>query len=183
MLIPFTWEETISERWQPCLGSSVSSFLEPKVTGLRARSLREFEDVEEMGSRSPLLLRKRTARSNHRPSLAERTQGREGLCPPGPTMRTTCPHLSGISGSVLPVVAVLSLSRVWLFATPWTAAGQAPLSSTVSWSLHKLRSMESVMPSNHLILCRPLLLLPSIFPSIRVFSKESALHLRWLRRF
>ena len=59
------------------------------------------------------------------------------------------------------------------------AAHQAPLSSTISWSLLKLMSIESVMPSNHLILCHPLLLLPSIFPSIRVFSNESALHIRW----
>ena len=66
-----------------------------------------------------------------------------------------------------------------LFATPWTAACQAPLSFTVSWSLLKLMSIESVMPSNHLILHRPLLLLPSIFPSIRVLSNEWALHIRW----
>ena len=75
--------------------------------------------------------------------------------------------------------SVQSLSRVRLFATPWTAACQASLSITNSWSLPRLMSIESVMPSNHLILCRPLLLLPSIFPSIRVFSNESALHIRW----
>ena len=63
--------------------------------------------------------------------------------------------------------------------TPLTAAHQASLSLTNSWSLLKLMSIELVMPSNHLILCRPLLLLPSIFPSIRVFSNESALHIRW----
>ena len=63
--------------------------------------------------------------------------------------------------------------------TPWTAAHQSSLSFTISRSLLKLMSIESVMPSNHLILCRPLLLLPSIFPSIRVFSSESALHIRW----
>ena len=68
------------------------------------------------------------------------------------------------------ISSVQSLSRVWLFATPWTAAHQASLSITNSQSLFKLMSMESVMPSNHLILCHPLLLLPSIFPSIRVFS-------------
>ena len=72
-----------------------------------------------------------------------------------------------------------SLSRVQLFLTPWTAACQASLSITNSWSLHKLMSIESVMPPNHLIFCRPLLLLPSIFPNIRVFSNESALHIRW----
>ena len=75
--------------------------------------------------------------------------------------------------------SVQSLSHVWLFVTPWTAARQASLSITSSWSLPKLMSTEPVMPSNHLILCCPLLLLPSIFPSIRVFSDESALHIRW----
>ena len=75
--------------------------------------------------------------------------------------------------------SVQSLSCVRLFATPWTAARQASLSITNSRSLLKLMSIESVMPSNHLILCHPLLLLPSIFPSIRVFSNESALHIRW----
>ena len=75
--------------------------------------------------------------------------------------------------------SVQSLSRVQLFATPWTAACQASLSITNSQSLLKLMSIESVMPSNHFILCRPLLLLPSIFPSIRVFSNKSVLHLRW----
>ena len=71
------------------------------------------------------------------------------------------------------------LSCVWLFATPWTAAHQASLSITNSRSLFKFMSIESVMLSNHLILCCPLLLLPSIFPSIGVFSSESALHIRW----
>ena len=71
------------------------------------------------------------------------------------------------------------LSHVRLFVTPWTAARQASLSSTVSQSLLKLLSIELMMPSNHLILCHPLLLLPSIFPSIRVFSNESALCIRW----
>ena len=75
--------------------------------------------------------------------------------------------------------SVQSLSHVRLFETPWTAACQASLSLTNYWSLPKLMSIESVMPSNHLILCRPLLHLPSIFPSIRVFSNESDLHIRW----
>ena len=75
--------------------------------------------------------------------------------------------------------SVQSLSRVWVFATPWTAACQSSLSITNSRSLLKFMSIESVMPFNHLILCHPLLLLPSIFPSIRVFSKESVLHIRW----
>ena len=75
--------------------------------------------------------------------------------------------------------SVQSLSRVRLFETPWTAARQASLSITNSWSTPKAMSVELVMPSNHLILCRPLLLLPSIFTSIRVFSNESALRIRW----
>ena len=77
------------------------------------------------------------------------------------------------------VAVVQSLSRVQLFATPWTAARQASLSFTISPSLLKLTSIESVMPSNHLILCRLLLLPPSIFLSIRVFSNMSALHIKW----
>ena len=75
--------------------------------------------------------------------------------------------------------SIQSLSYVWLFVTPWTTACQASLSITHSQSLLKLISIESVTPSKHLILCHPLLLLPSIFPSIRVFSNESALHIRW----
>ena len=75
--------------------------------------------------------------------------------------------------------SVKLLSRVWLFLTPWTTAHQASLSITNSQSLLKLMTIESVMPSNHLNLCRPHLLLPSIFPSIRVFSNESALSIRW----
>ena len=77
------------------------------------------------------------------------------------------------------IVAVQSLNSVQLFATPWTAACQASLSFTNSWSLLKLMSIKSMMPANHLILCHPLLFLPSIFPSIRVFSNESALCIRW----
>jgi len=76
------------------------------------------------------------------------------------------------------LVVVLSLSHVRLFATPWTTARQDSLSFTNSWSLLKLISIESVMPSNHLILCHPVFLLSSIFPSIRVFSNESVLHIR-----
>ena len=75
--------------------------------------------------------------------------------------------------------SVQSLSRVWLFATPWTAAHPVSLSITNSWSSPKPMSIELVMPSNHLILGRPLLLPPSIFPNIRVFSNESALRIRW----
>ena len=80
-----------------------------------------------------------------------------------------CVHLSSVP----------LLSRVWLFVTPWIAAHQASLSITNSRSLPKLIPIELVMPSNHLILCHPLLLLPSIFPSIRVFSNESVLRMRW----
>ena len=75
--------------------------------------------------------------------------------------------------------SIQSPSDVWHFATPQTVARQASLSNTSSWSLLKLMSIESVMSPNHLILCHPLLLLPSIFPSVRVFSNESALRIRW----
>ena len=77
------------------------------------------------------------------------------------------------------ISSVQLLSRVQLFATPWITARKASLSINNSQSLSKLTSIELVMPSSHLILCRPLLILPSIFPSIRVFSNESALHIRW----
>ena len=77
------------------------------------------------------------------------------------------------------IAAVQLLSRVRLLSTSWTAAHQVSLSFTISCSLLKLMSIEPVMPSNHLTLCRPLLLLPSVFPSIRVFSSELALHIKW----
>ena len=80
---------------------------------------------------------------------------------------------------VINILFVQLLSYVQLFVIPWTAASQPSLSFTIFSSLLKLMSIESVMPSNHLILCHPLLLMPSIFPSIRVFSNESALHIRW----
>ena len=80
---------------------------------------------------------------------------------------------------LLNISSVQSLGHVQLFVIPWTAAWQASLSITNSWSLFKLMSIESVMPSNDFIFCRPLLILPSIFPSIRVFSNESALPIRW----
>ena len=82
-------------------------------------------------------------------------------------------------GTGEPLSPVQSLSHVRLFGTPWTAACQASLSITNSWSLLKLMSIESVMSYNHLILCHPLLLPPSIFPSIRIFSNESLLCIRW----
>ena len=82
------------------------------------------------------------------------------------------------------LLVVFQLFRhVLLFVTPWTAARQASLSFTISWSLLKLMSIELVMTSNHLILCHPLLLLPSIFPSIRVFSNESLLCIRWMKYY
>ena len=79
----------------------------------------------------------------------------------------------------MPISSVQVLSHVQLFVTPWTAAQHASLSIINSWSLLKHTSIELVIPSNHLILCSALLLPPSIFPSIRVFSNESALHMRW----
>ena len=82
-------------------------------------------------------------------------------------------------GCISSVQFIQSLSRVQLFATPWNEARQASLSVPNSWNLLKLMSIESVMPSHHLILCHPLLLLPSIFPSTKVFSNESALLMRW----
>ena len=84
-----------------------------------------------------------------------------------------------VSDSSIYSVQFSSLSRVQLFVTPRIVACQASLSITNSWSLLKLKSIQSVMPSNHLILCRPLLLLPSIFSSIRIFSSKSVLRIRW----
>ena len=84
-----------------------------------------------------------------------------------------------MASGFIQVSSVQLLSRVQLFATPWTTACEAFLSITNSQSLPKLMSIESVMPSNHLTLCHPLLLLPSVFPNIRVFSNESALCIRW----
>ena len=89
-------------------------------------------------------------------------------------------HLSLVVGAAAtPILLLVSRSVVSDSATPWTAAHQASLPFTISQSLLKLMSIESGMPSNHRILCPPLLLLPSIFPSIRVFSNESVLHIRW----
>ena len=95
-------------------------------------------------------------------------------------LRAPSPRMDHKWRLLLPLrVVVQSLRRVRLFVTPWTAAFQVPLSFTISRSLPKLMSIESMTPSNHLTLCRPLLLLPSMFPSIRVFSSESALCVRW----
>ena len=87
--------------------------------------------------------------------------------------------LAIVNNTVVSISSVQSLSHVRLFATPWIAAHQASLSITNTWSSLKLMSIELMMPSSHLILCHPLLLLPPIPPSIRVFSNESALHMRW----
>ena len=95
------------------------------------------------------------------------------------TMKYVQTHLRAATFASVQFISVQLLSRVWLSATPWTAARQASLSIINSWSSPKPISIESVMPSNHLILCHLLLLLPSIFPSIRVFSNESALSIRW----
>ena len=96
-----------------------------------------------------------------------------------PRDRTQVSRIAGGFFTSWATVQFSSLICIWLFATPWTAPHQASLSITNSWSLLKLMSIESVMPSNHLILCRPLLLPPSILPSIRVFSNESVLCIRW----
>ena len=90
-----------------------------------------------------------------------------------------CTHFGCIDLVCFLINTVQFLSHVWLFVTPWTEAHQASLFVTKTWSLLKLVSIDSLMPSNHLILCHPLLLLPSIFPRIRVLSNESALHIRW----
>ena len=102
--------------------------------------------------------------------LQASTEGGTGSIPSWGTKHSMCQFSS-----------VQSLSHVQLFVTPWTAALQASLSITNSRSLLKLTSIESVIPSNHLLLCHPLLLLPSIFPSIRVFSNESALCIGWAK--
>ena len=110
--------------------------------------------------------------------------------PPNPGIEPTSLASPTLAGGFLPISvtwegqhtsSVQSLSRVQLFATPWTAACQASLSITNSRSLLKLMSFKSMVPTNHLILCHLLLQLPLIFPSIRVFSKESVLCIRWLK--
>ena len=104
----------------------------------------------------------------------------EHITQPG-TKQSTCIINSVNLCKNLHISSVHWFSYIWLFVTPWTAARQASLSITNPWSLLKLITIELVMPSNHLILWRPLLLLPSVFPSIRVFSKESVLGIRWLK--
>ena len=105
------------------------------------------------------------------------SEGKQSLC------RVYCqqPRSGLLYSHSVPFRSVQSLSRVRLFATPWIAARQASLSITNSRNLLKLMSIESVMPCSHLMLCRPLLLLPPIPPSIRVFSSESTLRIKWLK--
>ena len=108
------------------------------------------------------------------------TQGLNSLLLTSPVLVCRFFITSTIWEALISLISSLqSLSHVQLFATPWTAAHQASLSVTNSWSLLKVMSIKSVMPSNHLILCHPLLLPPSIFPSIRVFSNDSLLCIRW----
>ena len=98
----------------------------------------------------------------------------------GESLMRACPSTQERKAGIMGLVVTAQLLIcVQLFTTPWTAACQASLSFTISLGLLRLMSIESVMPSSHLILCRPLLLLPSVFPSIRVFSNESVLHIRW----
>ena len=101
------------------------------------------------------------------------------IIPPSQTCLTALALFPSSLPALLTLSSVQLLSHVQLFATPWTTTHQDSLSITNSRNLLKLMSIESVMPSNHLILCRPRLLLPSIFRSIRVFSNESVLHIRW----
>ena len=96
----------------------------------------------------------------------------------GPLSESQIPQTVSFVQS-LRCVQLLETPCMLVFETPWIPACQASLSCTISWSLFKLMSMESVMPSNHLILCHPSLLLPSVFPSIRVFSNELTFHLKW----
>ena len=121
-------------------------------------------------------------------ALVSARQGEDGMWPQQVTLQEenpelqTCPLLlretPSLSSKAVPSIVVQLVSHVWHFLTPWTAAHQASLFFTISWSLLKLRSMSWVMPSNHLILCHPLLLL-SIFPSITFFSNKSVLCIRW----
>ena len=98
-----------------------------------------------------------------------------------PRTQISLPLLKPLAITDVPIISIVVqlLSHVQLFVTPLTAASQASLSFTISQSFLKLTSIESMMPSNHLILCHPLLFLPSVFPSIRVFSNESTLHIKW----
>ena len=102
-----------------------------------------------------------------------------GIKPRSPSLQVDYSWSEPLGKPVCNISSVQSLSRIQLFVTPWTTACWASMCITNSRNLPKLMSIESVMPSNHVILCRSLLLLPSIFPNIRIFSNESALHIRW----
>ena len=112
-------------------------------------------------------------------SCLENSHGQRSLAGCTPCGRTESDTTDRLSFFKHSLTVVQLLSHLWLFVTPWSAAHQAPLSSTISRGLLKFMSIESVMLSNHLILCCPLLLLPSIFPSIRVFSEELPLRIKW----
>ena len=143
----------------------------PRVTGKFG-----LEVQNEAGQRLKLLPRKHTGDSKHPLSTTQEMTLHMDI-----TRWSISKHNNYVLCSrrwKSSISSVQLLSRVWLVATPWTTARQASLSITNSQRLLKLMSIESVMPSNHLTLCRPLLLLPSIFPSIRVFSSESVLCIR-----
>ena len=144
-----------------------------KQPNTKGKMLQEDKSYILHGDRDPLLF---PPFYSHRPALNIYLQRNNK----GPFSVFETSLLSQIEGpNIVQFTLVQSHSHVQLFATPWTAAPQASLSITNCWSLLKLMSIESLLPSSHLILCHPLLLLPSIFPSIRVFSNESALHIRW----
>ena len=109
-------------------------------------------------------------------SREEKSKLQQGIMEPDSDLMV---HILSSTYAVITLSSVQSLSHVWLFATPWIVAHQASLSITNSWSKLRLTSIELVMPSSHLILCRPLLVVSPIPPSIRVFSNESTLRMRW----
>ena len=138
------------------------------------------EPTQSLLSCSKLDLLKDTLSEMEHISLKERRKGGTRLAYPAQSISLYLTVVSPLSNMhEVQLSSVQSLSHVWLFATPWTAAHQASLSITNSQSLIKLKSIESVMPSDHLTLYHPLLLPPSIFPSIRVFSNKSGLSIRW----
>ena len=165
--------------------------VQAKQIGVQAPKLRGCSPQSWEAAHCPLALScegalsgGRFLRAQSRYGLKDGQRGQKGSCAPhysahlssgfspkGPSEPSQSCYCSGI------VAVVQSLSRVQLSVTPWTAARQASLSFTISWSLLRLMSIEWVVPFNHLILCRPLLLLPTVFPSIRVFSNVSALRI------
>ena len=158
---PFQWNQNPCKRDSRELATSALGGRRKKATVCRAGELRWDEGLLLMSAWCT-----RVEKLVQAPVV-----GRSGRC--------VCLKVSTSLRCLLSFSSVQLLSRVQLFATPWTAARQASLSFTISQSLLKLRTVELMMPSKHLILCCPLLLLPSIFPSIRVFSNESVLDIRW----